>query len=113
MQELLVRAISLLMLEAKLVIVGGECGMVSCAVLGLLVLMKPLEWVNPVIPMLPMKLTDFLESPVPILVGLPLDDQNKEMDATYFIDQFRLLDMYFIVLYGMVLFGIVWYCIVL
>jgi len=50
--------------------------MVSCAVMGLLVLLHPLDWVSPVIPMLPMKLMDFVESPVPILVGLTVAEDD-------------------------------------
>ena len=54
--------------------------MVSCAVMGLLVLLHPLDWVSPVIPMLPMKLMDFVESPVPILVGLTVADNENIID---------------------------------
>ena len=54
--------------------------MVSCAVMGLLVLLHPLDWVSPVIPMLPMKLMDFVESPVPILVGLTLAHNESIID---------------------------------
>ena len=42
----------------------------SCAVMGLLALLQPLDWVAPLIPILPYKHIDFIESPVPILCGL-------------------------------------------
>lgn len=71
--EVLVWAIGLLMCEVKLVVVGTEAGMVSCGVMGLLSLLRPLEWVAPLIPVLPSKHIDFVESPVPIIAGLVLD----------------------------------------
>ena len=43
-QQVIVWAISLLLCEAKVVVVGSESGMVSCAVMGLLVLLRPLDW---------------------------------------------------------------------
>ena len=42
--QVIVWAISLLLCEAKVVVVGSESGMVSCAVMGLLVLLRPLDW---------------------------------------------------------------------
>ena len=44
-------------------------GMVSCAVMGLLTLLRPLAWVAPLVPILPLKHKELLESPVPILAG--------------------------------------------
>lgn len=73
--DLIVWALSLLLSEVKLVVVGHEIGMVSCAVTGLLLLLRPLEWVSPVIPILPWKMMDFVESPVPIVAGVVLDSE--------------------------------------
>lgn len=42
--EVLVWSLSLLLSEAKLVVVGSESGLVSCAVMGLLVLLRPFDW---------------------------------------------------------------------
>jgi hypothetical protein len=81
--DLLVWCIGLLLLETKIIVVGNETGLVSSVVLGLLTLIKPFEWVSPVIPMLPIKLTEFIESPVPILVGMVLDPlDNKTTGST-------------------------------
>jgi hypothetical protein len=57
------------MCEAKLIVVGTEAAMVSCGVMGILSLIRPLSWVSPLIPILPYKHLDFLESPVPIVAG--------------------------------------------
>lgn len=82
--ELIVWTLSLLLCEAKVLVVGHEVGMVSCAIMSLLLLLRPLEWVSPVIPLLPLKLMDFIESPVPILAGIILDSDGsgaKMMDV--------------------------------
>lgn len=71
--ELIVWVISLMMGEAKIIVVGTEPGLVSCGVMGLLSLLRPLQWVAPIIPVLPLKHLDFVESPVPIIAGLVLD----------------------------------------
>lgn len=72
--DLIVTTIGLLMCEVKVIIVGFEPGLISCAVFGLLELIKPLNWLTPMIPILPKKYLDFVESPVPILAGLVIDE---------------------------------------
>lgn len=66
--------------EAKVLVVGVEPGLVSCGVMSLLSLMRPLSWVAPVIPVLPIKHLDFIESPVPIVAGLVLDPADKGLN---------------------------------
>lgn len=87
--DTIVWSLSLLMSEAKLIVVGYDSGIVSCAVMGLLVLLRPLEWVAPLIPMLPLKLIDFIESPVPILAGLTLDANDKAYDVSKLLNRCR------------------------
>eukprot|EP01039_Chlorochromonas_danica_P000658 gene658-713_t len=78
--DLIVWTISLLLCEAKVLVVGQEVGMVSCAIMSLLLLLQPLDWVAPVIPLLTNKMLDFIESPVPILAGIVLDgDLNAKV----------------------------------
>jgi hypothetical protein len=74
--ETLVWTIGLLLCESKLIVVGTEPGMVSCGVMGILSLIQPMSWLAPLIPMLPLKHIDFVESPVPILAGLVYDQQD-------------------------------------
>jgi len=71
--EALVWAIGLILCEAKMIIVGSEVGMVSCAISGMLSLIQPLKWVAPLIPILPLKHFEFVESPVPLIAGLVID----------------------------------------
>ena len=98
--ETVVWVISLLLTEAKVIVVGNEYGMVSCAVMGLLGLLRPFIWVNPVIPMLPSKLMDFIESPVPVLVGLTVDDRCKQkFKVETIFDRCRLVLSYNVMLH--------------
>lgn len=71
--EALVWVIGLVLCEAKVIVVGTEVGMVSCAISGILSLISPLKWVAPLIPILPLKHFEFVESPVPLLAGLVID----------------------------------------
>jgi hypothetical protein len=87
--ETIVWAVSLLLSESKVVVIGHEYGMVSCAVIGLLVLLRPLDWVSPVIPMLPIKLLDFVESPVPILVGLTISSKDQTISVEQIFNRCR------------------------
>ena len=49
----------------------------SCAVIGLTSLLKPLQWVSPMIPIMPLKHIEFLESPVPLVAGMVVDGDHK------------------------------------
>ena len=48
---------------------GSGLRRVSSAVMGLQALLRPLEWVAPAISVLPRRLEEFVESPVPLLAG--------------------------------------------
>ena len=74
----LIWLLSLLICEVKVIVIGCEPGMVSCVVLSLLALLRPLSWVAPLIPVLPLKYVEFIESPVPILAGMIVDDDDNE-----------------------------------
>ena len=71
--ETIIWCLSMLICEVKIICVGSDPGKVSCAVFGLLALLSPLNWVAPLIPILPLKNLDFVESPVPILAGVIID----------------------------------------
>lgn len=85
--ESLIWAIGMLMCEVKLIVLGTEPGMVSCAVMGLLALLQPLNWVAPLIPILPYKNIDFIESPVPIFAGLVIDRSSTHVNAEQILKQ--------------------------
>jgi hypothetical protein len=63
----------LIVFQVKLVVIGVDPATVSCAVIGLTSLLKPLQWVSPMIPIMPLKHIEFLESPVPLVAGMVVD----------------------------------------
>jgi hypothetical protein len=73
--------IGLLLTETKVIVIGSEPGLVSCAIMGLLALLRPFTWVMPIIPVLPSKHMDFVESPVPILAGVVIES-SANMENT-------------------------------
>ena len=87
--DILAWLLGLLLLETKVLVVGTESGLVSSVVLGLLTLIRPLDWVSPVIPMLPVRLLEFIESPVPILVGMVLDPLDPKASGLAVLKQCR------------------------
>jgi len=56
--------------EMRLVVVCSDLTVTSACMLALLHLLRPLRWVCPVIITLPENLLEYLESPVPVAVGL-------------------------------------------
>jgi hypothetical protein len=87
--DCLVWLLSLVLVECKLIVVGSECGLISCVVLGLLTLLKPFDWISPVIPLLPNKLSEFIEAPVPIMVGLVSDPLDPKTNVSTILKQCR------------------------
>lgn len=62
-------------IQVKLLVYGNDAAMVSCCVLSLVSLLKPLQWVSPSIPILPIKHIDFIDAPVPIIAGIVIDNE--------------------------------------
>jgi hypothetical protein len=60
----------------KVIVIGVDPATVSCAVIGLTSLLKPLQWVSPMIPIMPLKHIEFLESPVPLVAGMVVDGDH-------------------------------------
>lgn len=60
---------------------GSDLCLVSAAIMGLQSLMHPLEWVAPAISILPHKLAEFLECPVPLLAGLVVDALEPQLQS--------------------------------
>ena len=57
--------------ETKLIVVDENLALVSAAVLSLLPLLRPLSWASIILPILPSKMHDFLDAPVPVICGVP------------------------------------------
>ncbi|KAL5796436.1 hypothetical protein ACOSQ2_001256 [Xanthoceras sorbifolium] len=64
------------LLEKQVVIVCPNLGVLSAVVLSLIPMIRPFQWQSLLLPILPGKMLDFLDAPVPFIVGL----QNKHND---------------------------------
>ncbi|CAN6253084.1 unnamed protein product [Urochloa humidicola] len=65
------------LLEKQIVIVCSNLGMLSASVLSIIPLIRPYQWQSLLIPVLPIDMMDFLDAPVPYIVGV----QNKASDV--------------------------------
>uniref|UniRef100_A0A0A9DIU0 UDENN domain-containing protein n=1 Tax=Arundo donax TaxID=35708 RepID=A0A0A9DIU0_ARUDO len=65
------------LLEKQIVIVCSNLGMLSASVLSIIPLIRPYQWQSLLIPVLPIDMMDFLDAPVPYIVGV----QNKTTDV--------------------------------
>uniref|UniRef100_A0A453PRJ1 UDENN domain-containing protein n=1 Tax=Aegilops tauschii subsp. strangulata TaxID=200361 RepID=A0A453PRJ1_AEGTS len=63
-------------MEKQIVIVCSNLGMLSASVLSIIPLIRPYQWQSLLIPVLPNDMLDFLDAPVPYIVGV----QNKTPD---------------------------------
>ncbi|GLE05478.1 hypothetical protein PINS_up014501 [Pythium insidiosum] len=55
--------------ERKVLVVSDHANIVSSCVLALITLLDPLQWAGPVITLLPPRLDELLEAPVPLIAG--------------------------------------------
>ncbi|XP_062221818.1 uncharacterized protein LOC133921095 isoform X2 [Phragmites australis] len=65
------------LLEKQIVIVCSNLGMLSASVLSIIPLIRPYQWQSLLIPVLPIDMMDFLDAPVPYIVGV----QTKTSDV--------------------------------
>ncbi|KAK3159256.1 hypothetical protein QOZ80_2AG0147870 [Eleusine coracana subsp. coracana] len=65
------------LLEKQIVIVCSNLGMLSASVLSIVPLIRPYQWQSLLMPVLPADMMDFLDAPVPYIVGV----QNKTSDV--------------------------------
>ena len=66
----IILAIGCSLTEMRVVVVGEDLSVVSGCVLALVNLLRPLKWAGPVIVTLPSTLHAYLESPVPLILGM-------------------------------------------
>ncbi|ESW34620.1 hypothetical protein PHAVU_001G167000 [Phaseolus vulgaris] len=64
------------LLEKQVVIVCPNLGVLSATVLSLIPMIRPFQWQSLLLPVLPGKMIDFLDAPVPYIVGI----QHKPVD---------------------------------
>ncbi|KAK8654169.1 hypothetical protein V6N13_128142 [Hibiscus sabdariffa] len=64
------------LLEKQVVVVCPNLGVLSAVVLSLIPMIRPFQWQSLMLPVLPMRMLDFLDAPVPFVVGV----QDKPAD---------------------------------
>ncbi|XVF72107.1 hypothetical protein PTKIN_Ptkin12aG0094200 [Pterospermum kingtungense] len=68
--ESILAVVAGVLLEKQVVVVCPNLGVLSAVVLSLVPLICPFQWQSLLLPVLPMKMLDFLDAPVPFLVGI-------------------------------------------
>ncbi|CBJ27555.1 DENN (ISS) [Ectocarpus siliculosus] len=69
--DILVAVVGALMCEYQVIVVSENLGLLSSAVLALAALTRPLLWVHPLVPVMPIDMAEVLSAPVPYLIGTP------------------------------------------
>lgn len=60
-----------------MIVVCENLGLLSSAVLALAALTRPLLWVHPLVPVMPMDMAEVLSAPVPYLIGEGLENPSN------------------------------------
>ncbi|CAL9023384.1 unnamed protein product [Prunus brigantina] len=71
------------LLEKQVVVVCPNLGVLSATVLSLIPMIRPFQWQSLMLPVLPGKMLDFLDAPVPFIIGIqqvPGDLKRKAWD---------------------------------
>ncbi|KAF7804588.1 DENN domain-containing protein 5B [Senna tora] len=75
-----------MLLEKQVVLVCPNLGVLSAAVLSLIPMIRPFQWQSLFLPVLPRRMFDFLDAPVPYIVGIqhkPADLKIKTTNLIY------------------------------
>ncbi|GAA0168933.1 hypothetical protein Leryth_002338 [Lithospermum erythrorhizon] len=77
------------LLEKQIVMVCSNLGILSASVLSIIPLIRPYRWQSLLMPILPNDMLDFLDAPVPYVVGV----KNKTMEAQSKLTNVILVDV--------------------
>jgi hypothetical protein len=64
------RVLQMILLETKIIFVSKSLQQLSASTMAIIPLLHPLRWAGLFIPVLPLKLKEFLDAPVPYIVGV-------------------------------------------
>ncbi|TYH11212.1 hypothetical protein ES288_A07G240100v1 [Gossypium darwinii] len=78
------------LLEKQIVVVCPNLGVLSAVVLSLIPIIRPFQWQSLLLPVLPMRMLDFLDAPVPFLVGVQDKPADLKMKSTSNLVQVNL-----------------------
>ncbi|OVA02289.1 DENN domain [Macleaya cordata] len=74
------------LLEKQVVVVCPNLGVLSAVVLSLIPMIRPFEWQSLLLPVLPRSMLDFLDAPVPFIVGIQQKPANLKMKTSDLIN---------------------------
>ena len=77
----LVLMLKLLLMERSILVLGENLEEVTAIACSLLELLEPFEWRSVFLPVLPQKMLDFLNSPVPFVAGMAVNDYARVCEA--------------------------------
>lgn len=83
--ESVLSLLSGVLLEKQIVVLCPNLGVLSAIVLSLVPMIQPFEWQSLLLPVLPKKMIDFLDAPVPFIVGLQHKPTNKKLKTANLI----------------------------
>ena len=66
-----------MLLERSILVLGENLEEVSPYACGLLELLEPFDWSSIFLPVLPLKMLDFVTSPVPFVAGMAVNDYGR------------------------------------
>lgn len=78
------------LLEKQIVVICPNLGILSAVVLSLIPMIRPFEWQSLLLPVLPKAMLDFLEAPVPFIVGI----QHKTNEVSSKISNIIRVNVY-------------------
>jgi len=79
--ESLLFILKLLLLERSILVLGSDLQDVTACACALIELLKPFEWASAFMPILPRKMLDFLNSPVPFVAGMVVNDAARAVEV--------------------------------
>lgn len=76
----LILVLKLLLVERSVLIIGESPHLVTACACALLELLKPYVWASNFMPLLPGEMLDFVNSPVPFLIGMTVKDEKHSLE---------------------------------
>uniref|UniRef100_A0A0E0CV64 UDENN domain-containing protein n=1 Tax=Oryza meridionalis TaxID=40149 RepID=A0A0E0CV64_9ORYZ len=70
------------LLEKQIVVICSNLGVLSAIVLSVMPMIRPFQWQSLLLPVLPRKLVDFLDAPVPFIAGVQHKPPDIKMKAS-------------------------------
>jgi len=70
------------LLEKQVIVVCPNLGILSAVVLSLIPMISPFEWQSLLLPILPAKMIEFLDAPVPYIVGIQDKPEDVKMKTS-------------------------------